>query len=44
MEGLIALSRGIDRLNEFVGKSVSWLILVSIVVSAGNAIIRKAFN
>jgi len=44
MEGLIALSRGIDRLNEFVGKSVSWLILVSIVVSAGNAIIRKTFN
>jgi len=44
MGGLLALSRAIDRLNEFIGKSVSWLILVSILVSAGNAVIRKAFN
>lgn len=44
MEGLIALSRGIDRLNEFIGKWVSWLILVSIIVSAANATIRKIFN
>jgi TRAP-type mannitol/chloroaromatic compound transport system permease small subunit len=44
MGGLLALSRGIDRLNEIIGKSVSWLILVSILVSAGNAVIRKAFN
>ena len=44
MEGLLALSRGIDRLNEFIGKWISWLILVSILVSAGNAIIRKVFN
>lgn len=44
MAGLIALSGAIDRLNEFIGKWVAWLILVSILVSAGNAIIRKAFN
>ena len=44
MVGLIALSRGIDRLNEFIAKSVSWLILVSILVSAANATIRKIFN
>lgn len=44
MGGLLALARGIDRLNEFIGKWVSWLILVAILVSAGNAIIRKAFN
>ena len=44
MGGLLALSRGIDRLNEIIGKSVSWLILVSILVSAANAVIRKAFN
>ncbi|MGO4558012.1 TRAP transporter small permease subunit [Rhizobiales bacterium 3FA27D7] len=44
MEGLLALSRGVDRLNEIIGKWVSWLILVSILVSAGNAIIRKVFN
>jgi TRAP-type mannitol/chloroaromatic compound transport system permease small subunit len=42
--GLLALARAIDRFNEFVGKSVGWLILVSILISAGNAVIRKAFN
>jgi TRAP-type mannitol/chloroaromatic compound transport system permease small subunit len=44
MAELLALSRAIDRFNEFVGKWVGWLILVSILVSAGNAVIRKAFN
>ncbi|MBX3569555.1 MAG: TRAP transporter small permease subunit [Rhizobiaceae bacterium] len=44
MGGLIALSRAIDRLNEFIGKAVSWLILVSILVSAGNAVVRKVFD
>jgi len=34
----------IDRVNEFIGKWVGWLILVSILVSAGNAVVRKAFN
>lgn len=41
---LLALSRGIDRVNEFIGKAVSLLILISILVSAGNAVIRKVFN
>jgi len=44
MEGPLALSRGIDRLNEFIGKSVSWLILLAILVSAANAVIRKLFD
>jgi TRAP-type mannitol/chloroaromatic compound transport system permease small subunit len=44
MAGLIALSRAIDRLNELIGRWVAWLILVSILVSAGNAVIRKALN
>jgi TRAP-type mannitol/chloroaromatic compound transport system permease small subunit len=44
MGGLLALSRAIDRINEFIGKWVGWLILVSILISAGNAVIRKAFN
>ena len=44
MQALIAVSRGIDRVTEFVGKSVMWLILLAVLVSAGNAIIRKAFN
>jgi TRAP-type mannitol/chloroaromatic compound transport system permease small subunit len=40
----LALSRTIDRINEFIGKWVSWLILVAVLVSAGNAIVRKLFN
>ncbi len=44
MAGLLALSRFIDRANEIIGKIVAWAILVSILISSGNAIIRKAFN
>lgn len=44
MAGLLALSRIIDRINEAIGKTVSWAILVAILVSAGNAIVRKTFN
>jgi len=44
MNGLLALSRGIDRINEAIGRSVAWLILVAIIVSATNAIIRKVLN
>ncbi|MDX6807394.1 TRAP transporter small permease subunit [Terrihabitans rhizophilus] len=44
MSGLLALSRGIDAVTTFIGRSVSWLILVVVLVSAGNAIVRKAFN
>jgi TRAP-type mannitol/chloroaromatic compound transport system permease small subunit len=44
MAGLLALSGAIDRMNEFIGKWVSWLILLAVLVSAGNAIIRKTFN
>ena len=44
MAGLLALSGTIDRVNEFIGKWVSWLILLAILVSAGNAVIRKVFN
>lgn len=34
----------IDALNERVGRSVYWLVLVTAVLSAGNAISRKGFN
>jgi TRAP-type mannitol/chloroaromatic compound transport system permease small subunit len=44
MAGLLALSGAIDRLNEFIGKTVSWAILASVLISAGNAVIRKVFN
>ena len=44
MGALLGLSRGSDRVNTFVGRNVSWLILVAVLVSAANAIIRKVFN
>lgn len=44
MGGLLALSGAIDRINEWIGKAVSWLIFVAVMVSATNAIIRKTMN
>ncbi|MFS4437661.1 TRAP transporter small permease subunit [Paracoccaceae bacterium GXU_MW_L88] len=44
MGALIALSRVIDRVTLLVGKAVSWLILVAVLVSATNAVIRKVFD
>lgn len=44
MQGLLKLSRWIDATTEVIGKSVAWLILVSILVSAVNATVRKVFD
>ena len=44
MNALLKLSGAIDRINEFVGKWVAWLILAAVVLSATNAVIRKVFN
>jgi TRAP-type mannitol/chloroaromatic compound transport system permease small subunit len=44
MGSLLALSRLIDRINEFVGRNVSWLVLAAVLISAGNATIRKMFD
>ncbi|MBR9970521.1 TRAP transporter small permease subunit [Magnetospirillum sulfuroxidans] len=41
---LLKLSGLIDRLNTMVGRSVYWLILLAVLVSAGNAIIRYSLN
>ncbi|QKV20340.1 TRAP transporter small permease subunit [Oricola thermophila] len=44
MASLLKLSRAIDAVTAFIGRSVSWLILVAVLVSAGNATIRKIFD
>lgn len=44
MNAALGLSRAIDRVSEVIGKSVMWLILIAIVISAINAIVRKVFN
>lgn len=44
MQKLLAISRAIDVLTAFVGRWIYWLILVAVLVSAGNAIVRKLFD
>lgn len=44
MRFLLSISRLIDGLNERVGKSVYWLVLAMVLISAANAIVRKVFN
>ena len=44
MGGLLKVSRAIDAVTEAIGKSVAWLILIAILVSAINATVRKIFN
>jgi TRAP-type mannitol/chloroaromatic compound transport system permease small subunit len=44
MQGLLNLSKLIDRLSEFLGRWVAWLVLAAVLLSAGNAIVRKVFN
>jgi TRAP-type mannitol/chloroaromatic compound transport system permease small subunit len=41
---LLQLSRAIDRLNEFIGRWLAWLVLVAVLISAVNAAVRKIFN
>ena len=44
MQSLLKLSRGIDAFTRWMGKRLAWLILVAVVVSALNAIVRKTFD
>ena len=44
MKALLKISGLIDALNERVGAGVLWLVLASVLISAGNAISRKAFD
>ena len=41
---LLKLSTWIDTLNTKVGKLTTWLILITTLISAGNAIVRKMFD
>jgi TRAP-type mannitol/chloroaromatic compound transport system permease small subunit len=44
MNALLALSRAIDSVNRRVGRAVTWLILLAVLISATNATVRKLFN
>ncbi|MCF8198647.1 MAG: TRAP transporter small permease subunit [Sulfuritalea sp.] len=44
MQGLLKLTRLVDGLTTFIGRGLIWLILASVLISAGNAIVRKIFD
>lgn len=44
MRALLKFSNAVDWLNGFIGKNVIWLILAATVISAVNAVVRKALN
>lgn len=44
MQALLSVSRAIDAMNTRIGRWLSWLILVAVVVSSANATIRKIFD
>ena len=44
LSALLGLSRLIDAVTAFIGRQLRWLILATVLISAGNAILRKAFD
>lgn len=44
MHALLAVSRIIDSINLRLGKWVSWLIVIVVIISAANAVSRKLFG
>ena len=44
MDILLRLARAIDRLNEFIGRWVSWLGLAAVLICAATATARYALN
>ena len=44
MDTLLRLSHAIDDMSRFLGKFIIWLVLAAALISASNAVARKAFN
>jgi TRAP-type mannitol/chloroaromatic compound transport system permease small subunit len=44
LQSLLLVSRRIDAFNTLVGRWLSWLIVVAVLISAANAIVRKVFD
>lgn len=44
MRALLGFARLIDTITGLIGRWIAWLILAAVVVSAGNAILRKSFS
>lgn len=44
MNLLLKWSGLIDKLNEWIGRQLAWLVLAAALISALNAVVRKVFN
>jgi TRAP-type mannitol/chloroaromatic compound transport system permease small subunit len=44
MNALLKLSRLIDSISSAIGHATYWLVLVAVLISSGNAVMRKAFD
>ena len=44
MNALLAFSRLVDSATERLGRTIYWLVLAAVLISAANAVVRKAFN
>jgi TRAP-type mannitol/chloroaromatic compound transport system permease small subunit len=44
LQALLRVSRGIDAFTRWTGKRLAWLILLAVVISSVNAIMRKTFD
>jgi TRAP-type mannitol/chloroaromatic compound transport system permease small subunit len=44
LQALIRLSQGIDAFTRWAGKRLAWLILLAVIISSVNAVVRKTFD
>jgi len=44
LQALLAFSRVIDAINSQIGKWLSWALLAAVLISAGNAVVRKLLD
>lgn len=44
MSFLLSFSRFIDALNEKIGLTISWALLLAVLICSGNALVRYTFN
>jgi TRAP-type mannitol/chloroaromatic compound transport system permease small subunit len=44
VNALLGVSRVIDALSERIGRVIAWLVLVTVLISAANATVRKLFD
>ncbi len=44
MQALLGFSRGVDAMNEKIGRVADWLVLSACLISAGNAVVRYGFS